>query len=144
MYRQRGSIENEMALSILVVFAVGAILFVFSRWLGADFGVTAYASLRTLASIVVFLGAMYFFKVWMYFLEGLLAWAALTWFFWWGVLDNIAQKLFPAQSLLWEMDYIQLPWWDTSWFKWGVEIALWIILGVLVYYRNSNHRYSYY
>lgn len=138
MHKQRGSIENEMGLAILIVIGLGLLVFGISRKLGADFGVTFDASWKTILAAIIVFGAVHLLNSWRFFIEGLLVWGALTWIFWWKVLDNIHQKNLP--EFLWDTEVVQIPWWDSSWFKGGVEL---LILAALAFCIYKRHRDSY-
>jgi hypothetical protein len=127
MLKQRGSVENEVAFSVMVVAAFAILVYVLSRKLGADYAVTLDASWRTILLLVVVLAINYFLS-WGFIIEGLLAWLALSWLFWWDVLDNVYSK---SIEYAWYYDQSQVVWWNATWFKVGVEIG---ILALLTYY----------
>jgi hypothetical protein len=140
MYKQRGNVEAEMGILMLVLIFFGIAILSFSRHIGADFLVTATACAKTAAAFLVFCGAMYFLSLAGFF-EGVLLFLAVSWFFWWPVLNNVAEKLVP--TFLWDSEGVVLPWWDTGAMKWGIELAILGGLAALYYYKN-NYRYSRY
>lgn len=132
---------NNAGADPVVWGTIGLSLFVFlvvfqiSRSIGADFQSTLSAFMP---SILIILGA------------GLGAWKldlpalplgsfvlVLVWPCWWPVLDSIANA---GNS----PDHFQLNlgnelWWTTAAFKWGVELFLIILCGVLVYRHYKNN-----
>lgn len=93
--------------------------------LGADFGVTAMATLYTVivAFVIFFLLRNYFNTKPIYYPAVM---AAFIFPGWWKVIGNVAGKL-------------QEPvWWNTNWFKYGLEafFVLWVLF--LLFENNDR------
>lgn len=111
---------------VLVVVVVAGVWYL-SRVIGADFKVTGEALFRSVGAIAAAGGVWYFIKPrWHVLLAGSLL---ILWPLWWPVLGSIATNGAGAPDI-WGYQPQVMPWWNTNWFKYGIEVGL---FGALLY-----------
>lgn len=106
---------------IIAVIAITVFIYIsykIATSFGADFGVTAMATLYT-----VFVALVTFFLLRNYFNADLIYYPLVMAVFifpgWWKVIENVAGKL------------QELVWWNTDWFKYGLEVFL--VVGIFYF-----------
>lgn len=129
--------SNDNPIGIIILIAVAFIMFWvwrFSDAIGAEFEVTFSAVARSSVALILVGLVWYWLKPNpMKLLIGL---CVFIWPLWWPVLNSIANNgvaeelLFPALT--------QHYWWNTDWFKWGVE-AVFIVLIICLFVRDDRY-----
>lgn len=133
----RNDDNSTLVIALLLVGAFLLFVLWISRGLGADFAITLEAVIQSIL-FTALAGVL------IYYLEppiapSLTGLLAALWPLWWKVLDSIAAGGESASKAYYYTP--QIPWWDTSWTKWTVELIL-IGVTVLLYIRHRD-RYGY-
>jgi hypothetical protein len=123
------SSKNESL--FLPMIAIGSAIFLalvyqLANSIGADYDVTLRSALYSFGLLAVVFGFQWGFQISVRPSVSLSIIAAIGWFLWWGVLDNIAQKRLDSLSAI----SMQEVWYATYWGKFGVEACL---VGIFFY-----------
>lgn len=125
----RMSSENNRLVMQMVV--IGSVIFLalvywLAKSIGADLDVTLKSTLYSLGLLVIVFGFQWGTQIAVRPCVSLSIFVAISWFLWWGVLDNIAQKKLDSLSAI----SMQEIWYATYWGKFGVEACL---VGIVLY-----------
>lgn len=111
-------------IAVIAIAVFSYISYTIATSLGADFGVTAVATLYA-----VFVAFVIFFLLRNYFNAELIYYPLVMAVFifpgWWKVIENVAGKL------------QELVWWNTDWFKYGLE-AFFVLWVMFLLFKNNG------